>query len=117
MITILGRPISKKNSKSVFMRGRYPVVLSSKAYLKFEKNALEQLKKCKERYTRNVDVSYTLNYKGLLWTDADNSIAGLNDILQKSGILLDDKQITSGTFIVNTGCKEWSSQIEITQVS
>lgn len=117
MITILGRPISKKNTKQVFMRGRFPVVISSKAYLKFEKNALDQLKKVREKYVGDVDVSYTLNYKGKLWTDADNAIAGLNDILQKSEIIIDDKQIVSGTFIVNKGCKDWSSVIEIGKIS
>ena len=113
MITILGRPISKKNSKRVFMRGRYPVVISSEAYTKFERSALEQLKKTKEKHNRDVDVVYLLYYKGKLFTDADNAIAGLNDILQKSGIIKDDKQIKSGTFRVITGEKDWKSEIDI----
>lgn len=98
------------------MRGRFPVVLSSPAYQKFEKSALEQLKSVREKYRGNVDVSYSFTYKGKLWTDCDNAIAGLNDILQKSGIIEDDKQIKSGTFIVETG-KDWKTDIQISSIS
>jgi Holliday junction resolvase RusA-like endonuclease len=97
------------------MRGKFPVVLPSNAYLKFEKDALEQLRKIKYKYRSDVDVSYTFTYKGKLWTDVDNAIAGLNDILQKAGVLDDDKQIKSGTFIVNTG-KDWKTDIEISSL-
>lgn len=116
MITILGRPISKKNSKRAFTRGRFSVVLPSVAYMKFKKDALLQLKKYKERHHKDIDVSYVLTYKGKLWTDCDNAISGLNDILQDSGIIDDDRQIKSGTFIVKTGAKDWKSEIEISDL-
>ena len=115
MITIYGRPISGKNHKRAFMRGKYPVLLPSAAYGKFEKLALEQLRKYKEHYKGDLDVEYIFTYKGKLWTDADNAIAGINDILQKSGIIDDDKQIKSGTFIVGTG-KDWKTEIGITEL-
>ena len=107
-ITIVGRPISKKNSKRAFRH----VVLPSVAYVRFEKDALQQLKAVKKHYSGDLDVSYSFTYKGKLWTDCDNAIAGLNDILQKSGIIDDDKQIKSGTFIVTTG-KDWLTEIII----
>lgn len=112
MITIMGRPISKKNNKRAFRH----VVLSSVAFLKFEKSALEQLKTQMERYGGDVDVSYVFTYKGKLWTDADNAIAGINDILQKAGVLEDDKQIKSGTFIVHSG-KDWKTEISISPLA
>ena len=111
MIIIYGRPISKKNNKRAFRH----VVLSSVAFLKFEKSALEQLKKVKEHYSGDVDVSYAFTYKGKLWTDCDNAMAGINDILQKSGIIDDDKQIKSGTFIVTTG-NDWKTEILISSL-
>ena len=113
MITILGRPISGKNHKRIIRRGRFSVLLPSEAYIKFEKSALVQLKKVRERHSKDIDIEYIFYYKGKLWTDCDNAIAGLNDILQKSGVIKDDKQIKSGTFRVITGEKEWKSEIEI----
>jgi Holliday junction resolvase RusA-like endonuclease len=112
MITIYGRPISKKNSKRVFLRGRFPVVISSKAYLKFEQSALEQLKSVKEHYKGEVDVDYVFTFKGKLYCDVDNAIAGVNDILEKAGVLENDRNIKSGTFLVQTG-KDWETNIEI----
>ena len=113
MITILGRPISKKNSKRVFMRGRFPVVLPSEAYGKFKVSALEQLRKYEEKHHKEVDVSYTFYFKGKMHSDVDNAIASINDLLQDSGILDDDKLITSGTFVVYRGQKDWKTEIDI----
>ena len=117
MITILGRPISGKNHKRVVRRGRFTALLPSEAYVKFEKVALQQLQKVKERHKNDVDVEYVFYYKGKLWTDCDNAIAGLNDILQKSGVIQDDRQIKSGTFIVKTGEKDWKSEITINDIN
>lgn len=61
-------------------------------------------------------MSYVFTYKGKLWTDCDNAIAGLNDILEKSGIIENDDQIKSGTFMVKSG-KDWITEIEISPIA
>ena len=117
MIVITGRIISKKNAKRIIRAGGRQFIISSKAYLKFEKEAVSQIKSQKHTtYKGNVDVCYTLTYKGKMWIDADNAIASLNDILQKAEVLEDDKQVKSGTFYVQSG-KDWRAEIEISPIS
>lgn len=113
MIEIRGRPISKKNSRRIFMRAFKPVVLPSEAYMKFEESALEQLKNCSVTFRGKIHVDYIFAFKGKLETDVDNAIAGINDILEKAGVIENDKFIKSGTFQVKGGYQSWKTIIKI----
>ena len=101
-ITITGRPASKKNNARIVRWGSRSSIVPSKAYCAYEKEALEQLK---ERYSHlenafvkdqflHVYAEYWLpDHKW--FPDLVNLISATHDVLQKSGIIFDDK------FIVN----------------
>jgi len=111
-IEILGRPISKKNSRRNFHR----VSLPSIAFVKFEKYALEQLRGYKQKFEGPIIVSYTFYMKGKLDSDFDNMIGGINDILQDAGIIDNDKNIIMGSFLKVAGCPDWSTELNIKAV-
>lgn len=113
LITIEGRPISKKNSRRNFGH----VSLPSEAYCKFEKEALKQLKDVKEKHTGPMSVSYSFFMKGRLDSDIDNMIAGVNDILQKAGIIDDDKNIQEIEAVKWAENKDWRTEITITSLN
>lgn len=116
VIEIVGRPISKKNSRRLISHHGRPMSISSKAYLEFEESALWQLKAYKERHKGPVDVVYTFEMKGKLDADCDNLIGGINDILEKSGIIDNDKNIVSGSFVKYHGFKDWRTMVRIEEV-
>lgn len=113
MITIYGRPISKKNSKRVFTKNFRIVVLPSEAYMAFEESVLSQLKDCTVKFEGPVHIDYDFAFKGKMETDIDNAISGINDILEKSGIIDNDKNIKSGTFRVQGNYSDWKTIIKI----
>lgn len=92
---IQGRVASKKNNKRlVKTRGGRMIPISSQAWMKFHKEATKQLKaqgikKLKAPY----QVEYMFYMKGKAATDIDNMMAGINDIIEKLGIVTNDKHI------------------------
>lgn len=115
-ITLLGRPISKKNSKNIGVNKYTKRIFftSSNAWKKFETYALEQLleyKRC--RFYGSVFISYEFYYKGKLSVDVENAIAGINDVLELSGIIENDKFVEEGSFKLHRGCPDWKSEITI----
>lgn len=116
MITISGRPISKKNSKRIIQRGKRKFIVPSKAYKQFEEDSLWLLKSVDEKYEGKIHVNYKFYYKGKMKTDVDNAIAGINDILEKAGIIDNDKNIVSGSFEIVSGQKEWRTEIKISKI-
>lgn len=113
-ISIIGRPISKKNSR----RNYGKVSLPSVAYVKFEKLALVQIETAikidkLKQIKGNVIILYKFFMKGKLDSDCDNMIAGINDILQKSGLIENDKFITEGWFKKISNNKDWRTEIKI----
>lgn len=118
-LRILGRVISKKNNRNLFMRNGRQMNLPNKAYKAFEESALQQLKfntMTTPTITTPVWVAYEFNIKGKLDIDIDNAMASINDILQKSGIIEDDAQIVQGSFIKRRGQKDWETKISINEV-
>ncbi len=111
-IEILGRPISKKNSKQLIpVRGR-TIMIPSKAYNQFRKDALVQVLG-KKPVLSPYAVRYEFQMKGRLDTDIDNMIAGINDILQEAGIIDDDKNIIWIEAVKIPLCDDWKTIIEI----
>ena len=89
---------SKKNSKRIVMAGRYPKLLPSKAYVKWEKAFRQELwLECMQRRVKITDqpvhVTATFYYKGRE-PDLSGCMESLADACE--GILwVDDKQIVS----------------------
>ena len=115
---ITSRPISKKNSKQIFTNKRTgkSFISSSSSYKQFEKDALWELKSYKQKHTGPVHAEYTFKMKGKLTLDLDNAIASINDVLQKAGIIDDDKNIVSLSAVKHQGFKDWETIIEIEEV-
>ena len=94
---IPGRPITKKNSQQIFRRGKgRPFITQSKAYKKFEQSAVRELlpQKTEETITKKVDLCvkyYMPNYAS--WPDLIGLLQATSDILEKAGIIENDKNI------------------------
>lgn len=88
-------PRSKKNNGQIVMRGKYPVLLPSKAYLAFEKDCLPYLYRVKD--TAGV-INYPINSKCIFYTetkrkiDLPNLLNAIDDAMVKSGLLEDDNR-------------------------
>lgn len=109
-ITLLGRPISKKNNRRNFGHTSLPSV----AFEKFHHSAMAQLcYKGYPKFTNPVSIDYVFYMKGKLDTDIDNLQAGINDCLQDAGILEDDKLIVQCHAIKIAGKKDWLTEISI----
>lgn len=94
------RILSKKNSKNIVVAGngrRY--VVSNESYKDFEKMAVEYilytiLPRIKTLPKPPYKVGYDIYFKGKYEADLDNLIASINDILERAGIVDNDKHIT-----------------------
>jgi crossover junction endodeoxyribonuclease RusA len=118
MITIKGRVISKKNSKQVVRTGGRPYIISSKAYQAFEKEAVKQIKRQfrGNPYEGPVDVCYSFFMKGRLDTDISNMIGSIDDILEKAGVIENDRNIVSMSAVKEAGHEGWLTEVEITKL-
>lgn len=111
-ITISGlRPISKKNNRVNFGR----VSLPSKAFVKFEKEALKQIHITKP-LKGNLDIDFVFYMKGKLDTDIDNMVSSMFDVLEKAGCYENDKQIVSLTASKIAGNKDWRIEVDISSL-
>lgn len=113
VVTLIGRPIAKKNSRRMFRsRGKGIVSYPSDAYVNWERVALAQLARC-EHFVGPVAISYHFRFKGRMWVDADNAITGINDILERAGVVENDKLIVAGSFLITQGHPEWETELSI----
>lgn len=88
--TINLKPITKKNSQRIIVCHNRPMILPSKAYLKYEKE-------CKP-YMPDIPnpIDYQINVKAVYYmptrhrVDLTNLHEALHDILVKYGVILDD---------------------------
>ena len=96
--TIELKPVTKKNSQRIVICGKYPRILPSNAYEKYEKD-------CKP-YMPNVEnpIDYPVNIKATYYmatrrkVDLTNLHEALHDILVHYGVLADDNSnIVAGT--------------------
>lgn len=116
VITILGRPASKKNSKQIG-RNRYTgktFVTSSKAHAKFHKTAEKEMLQYKRyHFTGRLFVSYLFYQKGKMEQDNDNAMGTINDFLQDCGFFISDKQIKDfgGSIVENSA--DWKTVVTI----
>jgi Holliday junction resolvase RusA-like endonuclease len=94
---ILGRVVSKKNSKRIVKCGRFSKLISSAQYLGWEAVAVQSLrrawgfKKSLDQPLMMIVRFYFKNHANEL--DLDNCIAGPSDCLQLAGVISNDKII------------------------
>jgi Holliday junction resolvase RusA-like endonuclease len=93
MISIIlrGRIPSKKNSKIIVCRGKYPILLSSPAYNTWNEEQLWYLKglRCPRSIEKcKVDITFYAPDKRA--TDLSNKTESIMDLLVDAGILKDD---------------------------
>lgn len=96
------RVISKKNSKRwVWAQGR-KYLLPSEAFQAFEEEALQIIRymifpkiKAPLKPWQHIPItaSYQFFMKGNGWADLDNLIASVNDVMEKGGLIENDKHI------------------------
>ena len=118
-ITIQGHPASKKNSQQIIVNKRTgrPMLIQGKIYREYEKHALKQLLTfgniC---YVEPVMVSVQYFVKDKRRRDLLNLLAATADILEKSGLVLDDTLIVSvdGSRIVGVDRENPRAEITIT---
>lgn len=89
------KPVTKKNSGQIVMRGKYPVLLPSKQYLQFEKESQPYF-----IHVRNAVglIGYPVNIKCLFYmeshrkVDLCNLLNAVDDAMVKAGLILDDNR-------------------------
>jgi len=96
VIKIPGRPVTKKNSIMARCVNGKPVIFQSKAYRDFEKTALQSLADYQgPRFTGPVQVKATYWLADNRHPDLNNLMAATADILEKAGIIRNDRDIIS----------------------
>ena len=89
------KPVTKKNNGRIVMRGKYPILIPPKEYLKFEKECLPYLIHVKN--TAGV-INYPVNCECIFYMDArrrvdlPNLLNAIDDSMVKSGLILDDNR-------------------------
>lgn len=93
-LVIPGRPTTKKNSARVVKRGKFTKVLPSEAFEQYEKIALLQLRRYKNVFDGPVSMKclYWLPDRRW-WPDLVGLLQATSDILEKAGILENDRLI------------------------
>jgi len=118
VIVLLGRPVPKKNNSRIVRRGRFVSVIPSKAFVTYEESCLKQLK------------SYTEKHNGIMWVkcqywlpdkrwypDLVNLLSASHDILEKAGIIDNDRNIISVDGSQIMGFDKENPRAEITIIS
>lgn len=113
------KPVTKKNSQRIVMCGKYPRILPSKAYEKYEKDC--------ETFMPHVDapIDYPVNIKATYYmptrrrVDLTNLHEALHDILVHYSVLADDNSnIVASTDGSRVLVDKWHphTEVEITIV-
>lgn len=118
MIILHGRPATKKNNGRIVTRGKFPILLPSKAFEEYEKSCLVQLKSCKERYEGAILVKCEYWLPDKKWfPDLVNLLSASHDIIEKAGIIDNDRNIVSVDGSKIMGFDKANPRAEITIVS
>lgn len=90
--TIVGNPVTKKNSQQIFVnrKTKRPFITQSEAYKQYEKAAGRYLKPTGIDYPVNIQAVYYMQSRRLV--DLSNLLSATNDILVEHGVLVDDNR-------------------------
>jgi Holliday junction resolvase RusA-like endonuclease len=121
-LTLPGRPITKKNSQEIHWHGSRPSIAQGKRYRQYEKECLTWLMGyLGPRFQAGVKLNLAARYylpdrRG--WPDLVGLLQATQDILQKAGVIHDDKEIVAldGCFIAGVDKANPRVEIEIREV-
>ena len=88
--TIPLNPVTKKNSQRIIRCGKYPKIVPSKAYEKYEKDASPFLPHRGEKFNEPCEVVGLFYMKTRNRVDLPNLEEALDDLLVANGVLEDD---------------------------
>jgi len=94
-LTLYGKPITKKNSMRIISCGGRPRLIQSKAYVEYETDCLRQIANRQEPLTGKTHVNCQYWLKDRRIPDLLNLLQATADILEKAGIIDNDKNIRS----------------------
>ena len=89
------RPVTKKNSGQIVMRGSYPMLLPSKQYMQFEKDSTPYFLRVKMQAG---EINYPVNVKCIFYmethrrVDLCNLLNAVDDAMVASGLVIDDNR-------------------------
>lgn len=98
--TIYGKPEIKKNGKVIARANGRPFLISSKRYRDWEKDAIEQIKQQQEYWQhipmpQAVRAAMVFHLPDRRPRDASNLYQGVEDAMEKAGVVENDRQIRS----------------------
>jgi Holliday junction resolvase RusA-like endonuclease len=112
------KPVTKKNSGQIVMRGSYPILLPSKQYLQFEKDSQPYFLTVKNQIGV---ISFPINMQCLFYMDTHrkvdlcNLLNAVDDAMVKSGLIIDDnRDIIAGHDGSRVFYDKYNPRIEIT---
>lgn len=114
-ITLLGKPITKKNSMRIISCGGRPRLIQSKAYLQYEQDCLRQITGLMRKnigVPMIVSCMYWLKDKRI--PDLLNLLQATADILEKAEVINNDKDIQSFDGSRIAGVDRDNPRVEIT---
>lgn len=91
--TILGKPATKKNSSRIIQCKGRPMLIPSKAYLDYERDALWQIPaEAKQEIDKPCKVTTVFYMPDNRRVDASNLVSAIHDILVKGRVIADDSR-------------------------
>lgn len=90
IITLHGRVPSKKNSKTIVCRGKYPMLLSGPKYLEWHKDASKQIIGAYKRCLCPSEIEITIYPPDKRKSDLSNKTESVMDLLVDNNVLEDD---------------------------
>ena len=99
-LTVTGAPRTKKNSGRIDTRRGYPIIFPSKAWEKWLKTAVIVSGSPDSPLSFHSEIAYPVNCRAIFYRDrrigdAVGYYQGLADLLEKRGVVKDDKWIVS----------------------
>lgn len=88
--TIPLNPVTKKNSGQIIKVGKYPKLIPSKTYLKYEQDCKYFIKGKQLMITMPVEVTCKFYMKTRRKVDLTNLLNAIDDVLVKYGVIADD---------------------------
>lgn len=91
---IPGRPATKKTGQRIVRCGKFTKILPSKAYCEYEEWCLVYLKQIKEQFTGRISIKAIWKMPDRRsWPDWTGLAQATGDILEKAGIIENDRLI------------------------
>lgn len=119
--TIIGRPISKKNSRRFIRRGRATISLPSEAYKKYELSIIEQSSDwgAMPDEATAIILESEIHMKGNMGsrTDLSNMVQGIEDALERAGVIANDVLIHEHRTKKFWGASDWKAHVKLIPAS